>query len=299
MPSVQSPYKYIIMLAFGAVCISFAPVFVKMIDTNLLGPTAIAFWRTLIGAGILFLIAFIKRESLILPKEAMLFAMLAGLIFCGDLFVWHKSILYSGAGIATILGNTQVFWMALIGVVFFQEKLSPLYLLSVLSAFVGVVLLVGIGSIEQFSNEYILGIVFGLMTGIFYSGYITSLKKAGHTVKKFSFITLIAWASIFSALFLGIAMLIESDPIMPTDSYTWMALFGVALVAQSLGWYVISTSLPKLKASQSGMILLLQPTLATVWGALFFDERLLVLQVIGALITIAAIYFGSVWKSQK
>ena len=287
------------MLAFGGVCISFAPIFVKMIDTNLLGPTAIAFWRTLIGAGILFLIASIKRQSLILPKEAMLFAILAGFIFCCDLFVWHKSILFAGAGIATILGNTQVFWMALIGVVFFQEKLSPLYLLSVFSAFIGVVLLVGIGSIENFSKEYILGIMFGLMTGIFYSGYITSIKKAGHTTKAFSFITLIAWASLFSALFLGIAMLFESDPIMPSDSYTWFALFGVALVAQSIGWYVISISLPKLRASQSGMILLLQPTLATIWGAMFFNERLLLLQVIGALITIMAIYFGSIWKSQK
>ncbi len=295
----QSSLKYLFALAFGALCISFAPIFVKMIDSSTLGPTAIAFWRTLIGAGILFAFAAVKRESIILPKKVMLFALIAGFIFCCDLFVWHKSILFAGAGIATILGNTQVFWMALIGVVLFSEKLSPSYLVSVCMAFVGVMLLIGVGSMQEFSNEYIYGIVFGLSTGVFYSGYITTIKKAGHSGFSFSFLTLMAWASLFSALFLGMAMLAESDPYMPADSYTWMVLFGVAFVAQSLGWYVISSVLPKIKASQSGMVLLLQPTLATVWGALFFAESMTALQILGAGLTLIAIYFGSVRNSKQ
>ena len=294
----KSSIKNFLTLAFGAMCISFAPIFVKMIDTTLLGPTAIAFWRTLIGAAILFGLAFVKKEKIIVPKEVFAFALLAGFIFCCDLFVWHKSILFSSAGIATILGNTQVFWMALIGVVFFSEKLSPSYLLSVCMAFVGVMLLVGVGSIQEFSAEYIKGIAFGLMTGIFYSGYITSIKKAGHTKTSFSFISFIAWTSLASALFLAIAMFVESDPYWPPDTNSWVAIIGVAIVAQSVGWYVISITLPKIKASQSGMVLLLQPILATIWGTLFFAERLQALQIAGALLTLVAIYFGSVRKSK-
>ena len=108
-----------------------------------------------------------------------------------------------------------------------------------------------------------------------------------------------AWASLFSALFLGLTMVVESDPYLPADSYTWYVLLGVAFVVQALGWYAISSSLPKLKASQSGMILLLQPTLATVWGAIFFAEQLQLLQIVGAALTIAAIYFGSVRNNNK
>ncbi len=299
MDSNHTPIKYLFALAFGALCISFAPIFVKMIDSSTLGPTAIAFWRTLFGAIILFTWALVSKKQIRLPKQVMLFSILAGLIFCGDLFVWHRSIIFSGAGIATILGNTQVFWMALIGVVLFSEKLSPIYLFSVVMAFIGVILLVGVGSVQEFSADYIQGIVFGLMTGVFYSGYITSIKKAGHLGFNISFISLMAWTSLFSALFLGAAMMIESDPYLPVDMYTWGVLFALAFVAQSLGWFVISKSLPKIKASQSGIVLLLQPTLATVWGALFFAESLKTLQIVGAGLTIIAIYFGSIRNNKK
>lgn len=294
MESHHTPLKNIFGLAFGALCISFAPIFVKMIGQDVLGPTAIAFWRTFFGAIILFIWSSIQQKNLFLPKEIFLFIVLAGFLFFGDLFVWHRSIIYSGAGIATILANTQVFWMALIGVVLFNEKLKPAYLVAVIAAFVGVVLLVGIGSIDEFNTIYIKGIVFGLMTGIFYSGYLASIKKAGHVDKPVSALVLMAWASLFSSIFLGISMFIEPDPYIPPDMYTWGVLVALAIVAQSLGWWVISTNLPKLRASQSGMILLLQPTLATVWGVLFFAEQLHWLQIVGALLTIVAIYFGSV-----
>ena len=294
----QSILKPLLALSAGALCISFAPVFVKMIDGTSLGPTAIAFWRTLFGAGILFIWALVMGKKLMLPTSILIYAVIAGFIFFCDLFVWHKSIIYSGAGIATILGNTQVFWMALIGVTLFNEKLKPIYFVSVLMAFVGVVLLVGFGSFETFETSYINGIIFGLMTGVFYASYITTIKKSGHTGSPISFITMMAWTSMFSAFFLGIAMLFESDPIVPDSAYTWIVLFSLAFVAQSAGWYFISTNLPKLRASQSGMVLLIQPTMAAVWGWLFFAEQLQILQVLGAVLTLAAIYFGSVRRAK-
>ncbi|KAA3635158.1 MAG: DMT family transporter [Calditrichaeota bacterium] len=294
----HSILKPLLALAAGALCISFAPVFVKMIDGTTLGPTAIAFWRTLFGAGILFIWALVMGKKLMLPKSILLYALIGGFIFFCDLFVWHKSIIFSGAGIATILGNTQVFWMALIGVTLFDEKLKPIYFVSVLMAFVGVVLLVGFGSFETFETTYINGIIFGLMTGVFYAGYLTTLKKSGHAGSSISFITMMAWVSLFSAIFLGIAMLFESDPILPDSTYTWVILFSLAFVAQSAGWYIISANLPKLRASQSGMVLLLQPTMAAVWGWLFFAENLTVLQIFGAVLTLAAIYFGSVKRAK-
>ncbi|MEW5995163.1 MAG: EamA family transporter, partial [Candidatus Zixiibacteriota bacterium] len=59
-------------------------------------------------------------------------------------------------------------------------------------------------------------------------------------------------------------------------------------------WWAIASSLPKINASRSGLALLLQPVLATVWGVLFFGEYLTPIQIAGALITLAAIYVGSV-----
>ena len=46
----------ILALTAGAVCISFAPIFVKLIEPGEMGPTAIAFWRCLFGAIVLAVI---------------------------------------------------------------------------------------------------------------------------------------------------------------------------------------------------------------------------------------------------
>jgi drug/metabolite transporter (DMT)-like permease len=65
---------------------------------------------------------------------------------------------------------------------------------------------------------------------------------------------------------------------------------------QALGWWAIFSSLSQIQASRAGLILLLQPTLATVWGWIAFSERLSIEQLIGATITIAAIYYGSTYR---
>jgi drug/metabolite transporter (DMT)-like permease len=295
----QSSTKYLLLIAFGALCISFAAIFVKLLGREILGPTTIGFWRTLLGAGILFGLVAVKGDSLKLSGPVFRFLLLAGLAFFLDLFFWHRSILDSGAGMATILANTQVFWMALIGTALFRERLSLVFFGAVVAAFIGVVLLIGFGSDMSFSTLYIRGIVFGLLTGVVYSVYMTSLKKAGHRDVRPSSLALMAWASLFTSVFLGVAMMFEHGPHLPPSLFAWFILFALALIAQAIGWWVISTSLPKLRASQSGLVLLLQPTLATVWGWLFFNEELGLLQVVGAALTLLAIYVGAVRGVKK
>ncbi len=292
--SHDSSAKYLLLIAFGALCISFAAIFVKLLGREILGPTAIGFWRTFIGAAILFLILLLKGDSLKLSAPVIRLSVLAGFAFFLDLFFWHRSILYSGAGMATILANTQVFWMSLIGTLMFSEKLTRVFFVSASAAFVGIVLLIGLGSDISFSASYIRGVIFGLMTGIFYSAYMTSLKKVGHEEIRPSSLTLMAWTSLFTSVFLGIAMIFERGPHLPPNLFAWAILISLALIAQALGWWVISSSLPRLRASQSGLVLLLQPTLATIWGWLFFAEKLGALQAFGAAITLAAIYAGAV-----
>ena len=101
-------FSPILLLIVGATAISFAPIFVKLVGSDRLGPTAIGFWRCLIGAAALFLYVLIRGGGVKLPLRLFGFAALAGLIFYGDIYVWHRSIVFAGAGMATILGNTQV-----------------------------------------------------------------------------------------------------------------------------------------------------------------------------------------------
>jgi drug/metabolite transporter (DMT)-like permease len=290
----NSKISPLLTLSAGAVCISFAGVFVKLLGMGKMGPTAIGFWRTLFGAAILFTWSALRNNRLKLPPVLIHWSLLAGFIFFLDLFFWHRSILYAGVGMATMLANTQVFGTAILSYFVFKEKLSVKFFAAAVAAVVGVALLIGVGSEIEFSAPYLKGVSFGLLTGIVYANYIITLKVTGQKEQSFSFLTLMAWTSLFSALFLGTAGMLENDRLMPPDLESIGILFALALVAQALGWWAISSSLPKIDASRSGLALLLQPVLATVWGVIFFGEYLTLVQVAGATITLAAIYIGSV-----
>ncbi len=223
---------------------------------------------------------------------------LAGFLFSADLFFWHRSIIYSGAGIATILANTQVFGTAVLSFFIFKEKLSAKFLTSAVGAFGGVALLIGLGSEIDMSGRYLRGVLYGLITGLCYANYLVTLKYASHKQTLPDFVILMGWVSFFMALFLGSATLIENRVFFPPDLYSLFLLLLLGLIPQTIGWWSISTGLAKINTSQAGLILLLQPVLATFWGIMFFDERLTLMQWLGALLTLTAIYIGSVSRNK-
>lgn len=283
----------VLVLAFGATCISFAAIFPKMLGASM-GPTATGFWRAFLGAGFLFAWAIATRQRLVLPRVILGWSVLAGFIFFLDLFLWHRSIIYSGAGMATILANIQVFVTAVLSYFVFREKLSIKFFGAATGAIIGIVLLIGVGSDFAFTRMYLTGILLGILTGFAYASYIIVMKLAGQVEGRPDFRVLMGWTSLFTAFFLAVASCWEEAAFMPPDLYSLGLLAALALVAQTLGWWSITISLPQLDASRSGLVLLLQPILATVWGWLVFAENLTIIQLLGATITLSAIYIGSI-----
>jgi len=286
-------FRSLLLLLFGTVCISFAAIFVKLIDISQVGPTAIGFWRTLFGFAILALWTLAERRTLKLPPHVYKWAALAGFVFFLDLFLWHRSIIYCGAGMATILAGTQVFCSGILSRIFYKETLTARFFLAAFGGIVGVIMLIGVGSIEL-SDKYILGVILGLLTGITYANYILSVKRGSHEQGTAGTVAFMTWTSLCTAILLGTAALIEGEPMMPPDSKSYLVLFALGLIPQAIGWRAISTSLPNLDASRAALILLLQSVLATIWGFVFFGEYLNGVQMVGAVITLAAIYFGSI-----
>ena len=160
---------------------------------------------------------------------------LAGLLFALDLYVWHRAVVYAGAGLGTILGNTQVFYTSIFGFLFLGEKLSLRYWISVSLAFVGITLLVRFQQILP-STEYTEGVFFGLLTGIVYAAYLLCLRKSEgfHKLKSTQLLGLV---SLVTALcLLGVSGMEQS--LRLPNGMEWIWLIGLALVAQIAGWWL-------------------------------------------------------------
>jgi len=283
-------------LFLGAVLIGFAAIFVKLVGT---GPTTTGFYRCAFAA--IFLGGFISSRwfkskvpmsPLCWPAEAQRLTILAGVLFALDLFVWHRSIIYAGAGMATILGNTQVFYVSIVGIIYFQERLTLRFILAVLTAFLGLYLLINYRIGTAIEPYYWWGVGFGLATGLFYSSFILTLRRIESLALGIPTEHVVAVSSVVSALTLFFVALCEGSLRLP-QAMEWVWLPCLALVAQVFGWVLIMRSLPKIPASRASLILLMQTVVAVVVGNLLFDEQLSGLQMAGALITLFSIYLGT------
>ena len=284
---------HLFRLWVGALCISLAPVFVKLVSD--LSPTLIGFYRCLFAAFLLLPILALAKQA---PEglnghrlPLLKLSMLIGAVFAVDLWCWHRSVVYAGAGLSTLLANTQVFYLGVAGVVLYGEPMRRQLWVAIGLAFLGIAVLIDPGS-TVVSPQYWTGIALGLMAGLAYATYLTLMRKLESLPVTLPTSYRLALVSVSSSVAL-LAISFFEGPVRLPVGMDWLWLVGLAAVAQVMGWLLITRSLPHVSVSLVGLILLTQPVGATLWGALLFNEPFEGRQIIGTLITLLAIYLGT------
>lgn len=269
--------------------ISFSPVWVKLVDVS---PTTSGFYRVFFGGIALTLFLVLTRQRLQLTKRVWLILVFSAVFFALDLWFWHRSIVYVGPGLSTLLANFQVFFMMLAGLVLLRQPPQPLQMLAVPLALVGLGMIVGFDW-QDLPGDYRLGVIFGLLTALMYASYMLTMRAArtgsAHPLPTRE----VAIVSLGSAAILGVSAFAEGASLaIPTmTDATWLLAYG--LVSHCLGLLFIASALPHVSTTEAGLALLLQPTLSFVWDVLIFDRSMTSTELAGALIALAAIYLGS------
>lgn len=292
-PDTSGTHLAALGLLSGAVMISFSGVWVKLAHVT---PTSAAFYRVFLGSIILLMAVLGKGE--LKPKKTpnIWLVVLCGFFFAMDLFFFHIGIRYVGPGLGTILPNFEVFILAAIGIFFFKEKVRVAYLLSIPMAFFGLFMIVGIHW-EKMDPLYRIGVYCGLATAVCYAGFILSLRKLQSDQAGLSIFYVLMVVSMASAAFLAVEIWRAADTFKIPDLQSLLALAALGLFSQSIGWILIANALPKIRASLSGLILLLQPALAFIWDVLFFHRPTTWINWTGVLIALVAIYLGTAKSS--
>ena len=286
--------KAILHVLVGAAMISFSAVWVRMSDVP---PATSGLYRVFFGFLILFVATFMKKEMRIISSKETLLIIVCGLFFAADLFFWHKSIFFIGPGLATVISNFQVFILAAVGIVFLGEQIRPRFLFSIPIALFGLFLVVGINW-SDLSANYKTGIYLGLATAFCYAGFLLSLQKIQRQERQSSIFFTLMLISFVSTIFLALKMVIYGDPFTIPDAHNLYTLLSLGLFSQVLGWILIAGSMPKIRTSLTGFILLLQPTLSFIWDVLFFSRPTDLVNWLGIAITLSAIYMGITGKSK-
>lgn len=288
MTPLDTETRATIRLLSGAVLISFSAVFVKVLSVP---PAVSAFYRLLFGGGFLLLYVLATKRLLSKALTGLLAIFLAAAFFAADLWAWHRSIIYVGPGLATILANFQVFFLAMAGVLFFGERWRWQLMIAIPMALLGLGMIVGFDW-RSLTGQYRTGIWLGLLTAVFYAAFILSLRRTRTDGRQRSAVVDLALVSLISAALLGIGATAAGDSLALSWSRDLVILLAYALVAQVFGWLLIAHSLAQVPASRVGLILLLQPLLAFVWDVLFFSRSITPTELTGAALTLLGIYLG-------
>jgi drug/metabolite transporter (DMT)-like permease len=278
----------LLSLLIGAVLISFSGVWVKVAHVT---PTVSAFYRVFFGGVVLLVAALSRRELKWRGTRQVMLSTLCGFLFALDLWFYHNSIQYIGPGLGTIVPNFQVFILAGIGILFLREPLRVVFLLSLPLAFFGLIMIVGL-KWAQLEQAYRIGIYYGLACAVLYATFILTLRKLQAEQAGISFFYVLMVVTFTSAIFLAAEVIHNNDSFRIPDLQSFFALAALGLFSQSIGWILISNALPQIRASLSGLILLLQPALAFVWDVLFFQRPTTLVNWMGVGLALAAIYLG-------
>jgi drug/metabolite transporter (DMT)-like permease len=282
-------------LMFGALMISFSGVWVKVSHVS---PTVSAFYRVFFGGLFLLAAALYRGEIQWRGRRNLLLGLACGFFFTLDLILYHHSIHRVGPGLGTILPNFQVFILALVGFLFLKEQVRPVTIFSMPLAFVGLFLIVGF-EWHALGPTYRLGIYFGLSAAGCYSAFLLTLRKLQSDQQGLSIFYVLTLVSLTTAAFLALEVLRSGHSFAIPDQQTWYALLALGLLSQGIGWILITTALPHIRASFSGLILLLQPALSFVWDVLLFQRPTGLINWLGVLIALVAIYLGAAPRSTK
>ena len=271
-------------------CIAFSGIFYRLAHVS--PETATAF-RCLYGLPILALVGLVEQRRYgALPIRTVWLAIVAGVFFAGDLLAWHHAVDQVGAGLATVLGNLQVIVVALVAWLLFGERPPRSVLLGLPIVLGGVVLISGVVGTGAYGPNPALGTILGIITALSYAGYLLVIRRGSTDLRRPAGPVAISTASTaIVAIAFGLAVG-RFDPVPSWPSHGWLALVGIT--SQSIGYLIISISLPRLPAALTSIILLAQPVATVFLARVLLDETPSIAQLSGVALVIAGIAVATV-----
>ena len=271
-------------------CIAFSGIFYRFAHVS---PETATTFRCLYGLPILALVGWLEhRRYGPLPSRAVWLAIIAGVFFAGDLLAWHHAVDQVGAGLATVLGNLQVIVVALVAWLVFSERPPRSVLLALPIVLAGVVLISGVLGGDPYGQNPALGVLLGIVTAISYAGYLLVIRRGSSDLRRPAGpVAISTAATAIVAAIVGLT-LGGLDPVPTWPSHGW--LIAVGITSQSIGYLIISLSLPRLPAALTSVILLSQPVATVILARILLQETPSAEQLLGVTLVIAGIAVATV-----
>jgi DME family drug/metabolite transporter len=286
---------------------SFTGIFISYLSSTYAMPSLVlAFWRDLfVSFGMVIGLFIFSRTRFHLERSHWKFMVFYGLTLAVFNSLWIFSVQYNGAAVATVLAFSSPAMTAILSRLIFKERFDRIKVLSIFLSLLGTVLVAGAYDPSKW-NLNPLGIIFGLLTGLFFAFYNLEGKYASdHSIDSWTALLYsFAIATVF-LLFFNIAFdTVSSKPLLSdmlwlgNSTVAWGILIFLA-VAPTLGGFGLYTlSLRYLEPTVANLIATLEPAFTAIWAYFLLNEQLTAIQWIGSFLIFTGVILLR-WDDKK
>ena len=270
---VDSPRVAVLWMIFGSISFGTMNALVKWTSVNA-DVWMIIFVRSLVIAIAVAIFAGFQGISLkVNDRKKMFLRCLTGLI---AMLLYFTALSLIPIGQAVTLQYTAPLFVALLSGRLISEKVSSSVLILLLTAFVGIVLIVS-PDLESIDSNALLALGSGLFAGLAYI-FVRDLRKTESPS------SVVFWFAAFSVL----GSMVQAIPDLSNLSFEMIAaLIGIGIGAGG-GQVGITMAYHKANAAWVSAFSYLTVIIATIYGVILFDEILTLKIIIGGLMIIGS-----------
>lgn len=276
MKKLFNPKVYLIisMSIFGTI-----GLFVNYIP---LSSGEIALYRAILAFILVGLVLVITKQKLNFKeiKKELIILLLSGMAMGMNWVFLFQSYKYVAVSISTLTYYFAPIIVTVLCPILFKEKMTLKQIICFVFSTVGLVLIISQGISSSESNNYALGIIFGLCAAVLYATVIL-LNKCIKTVDglKRTFI------QFFSAIIVLLPYVLLSGGFNKMTSYTGIiAMIVIGIVHTGITYCLYFSSLKELKGQEAAILSYIDPLVAVLISVLVLKEAILPLQIIGGVL---------------
>lgn len=274
--------KGVVLAIISAICYGMNPLGALFLYEEGLNVNSVIFYRFIFASILLAIFMLIKKDSFYLKFKEIILLALLGLLFGISAISLFNSFLYMDAGLASTVLFIYPIFVAIIMALFFKEKNSIITILSIIFAFLGVVLLYE----SDGANVSNFGIFLVIVSSLCYAIYIVIINQ----YLKLSALKVTFYSMLFCTITILIHSFFDSSlNIMPLVNFNmWFYTIFLALVPTIISLLFLIKAIQLIGSTSASILGALEPLTAVLIGVYVFNEKITFWLVIG----IVFILFG-------
>lgn len=254
-----------------------------------LKPVTIIILRLILASLLLTAIAIFTKRSFAVNLKNHLWILFLALVAAFHLWIQVTGLQYTTASnTGWIIGTAPIF-MAILGLIFYRERISILQITGILIAIAGLLLLIGKGNIFNIGLIQNKGDLLVLGSAFTWGVYSMINKKISLT-----------YSPLMTILYLFIMMVLiiipfnlnstVIDSVINLSSTGWISILFLGIFCSGIAYVIWAQALRDMESAKVGAFLYFEPLVTVIAASFFLHEEIFLMMILGGVLITTGVF---------